>query len=85
MFVIIENDEPLELVPHVARKLGCLNLSDIRSEGYRVPLQNLLINEDLSKYSLRNWSDFTNYVTGMNYEILSPDEAIDILLNYLDN
>ncbi len=80
-----ENDEPLELVPYVARKLGCLNLSDIRSEGYRVPLQNLLINEDLTKYSLRNWSDFTNYVTGMNYEILSPDEAIDILLNYLDN
>ncbi|WP_294466738.1 hypothetical protein [uncultured Anaerofustis sp.] len=71
----------LGLLEYLSFKVGCMYLSDLRYNENLYNIQHELRSIDPNIYSLKEWNDAVNYITGERYEFDNVNEALDFLIS----
>ncbi|MCR2032919.1 hypothetical protein [Anaerofustis stercorihominis] len=71
----------LGLLENLSFKVGCMYLSDLRYNENLYNIQHELRSIDPNIYSLKEWNDAVNYITGERYEFDNVNEALDFLIS----
>lgn len=71
-------DGPLE---ELTELIGVMYLSDLKTTNYEV-IRKELSNIDPNKYTLIQWEDTVQYLTGETIKFASIEDAYDYLLVY---
>lgn len=71
----------LGLLEYLSFKVGCMYLSDLRYSKHLYNIKHVLRSIDPNIYSLKEWNDAVNYITGEKYEFDNVNEALDFLIS----
>ena len=77
------SEQKQDLLEKLSQDLDCLYLSDLRSPLRAGELERAAENLNAAAYSLREWADAINYITGQDKEFQSPQEAKNYLCRSL--
>lgn len=70
------------LLETLSAKAGCLYLSDLHQPDRLVLVKHALYKMDPDRYSIREWTDAVNYITGQSLCFKDRTEAVEYLETY---
>lgn len=70
------------LLHECMNKTGCLYLSDLHQPDRLVLVKHALYKMDPDRYSIREWTDAVNYITGQSLCFKDLTEAVEYLETY---
>ena len=71
----------LGLLENLSFKVGCMYLSDLRYNENLYNIQHELRSIDPNIYSLKEWNDAVNYITGKDVSFDNSETALEFLIN----
>lgn len=71
------------LLETLSVKAGCLYLSDLHQPDRLILVKHALYKMDPDRYSIREWNDTVNYITGQSLCFKDQAEAVEYLKTYI--
>lgn len=72
----------LSLLEYLAAKAGCMYLSDLHQPVYQYMLPRIIRQMDADAYSLTEWNDAVQYITGETKLFADKARAAEYLQSY---
>ena len=76
-----KKDQP-ELLEYIRCKVGCMYISDLHQECWFPEIQKIICRISPEMYSLKEWNDAVNYITGAQQNFETRTMVVDFLKNY---
>ncbi len=79
-----QTEESLGLLEYLSVNAGCMYLSDLPQEKYRLIIEHTLWGLSCERFSLREWNDAVTYITGQEHVFVTKEQAWQFLLCGID-
>lgn len=76
-----EHGVKLGLLDYLSFKAGCMYLSDLHNQENLLFVQHAIRGIAPALFSLEEWNDAVQYITGENVSFPSREEAVQYLMN----
>ena len=73
----------MDLLEYLAAKAGCMYLSDLHIPMYQLCISRIIRNTDLDAFSLSDWNEAVQYITGEAKMFDDKFKAAEYLENYV--
>lgn len=70
------------LLEYLAAKAGCMYLSDLHQPMYSLMLGHIIRGMEIERFSLMEWNDAVQYITGKTKNFAAREEAAAYLQRY---